>query len=119
MPRASCADTCVSSSNSRSENASASGLAKFSVPNWEAHPETLEFSFVSKNAERVLGYPVEFWLGEPGVWPKLIHPDDRDWATAFCAEAVADVKNHAFEYRMVTIDGRTRWVRDIVRVAPD
>ncbi len=45
---------------------------------WEADARTLTFSFVSRRAETVLGYPVERWLREPDFWARRIHPDDRD-----------------------------------------
>jgi PAS domain-containing protein len=32
---------------------------------WEADPATFHFSFVSQQADRILGYPVERWLSEP------------------------------------------------------
>jgi len=32
---------------------------------WEADPQTVQFSFVSQKAERLLGYPVRRWLDEP------------------------------------------------------
>ncbi|HET9854218.1 MAG TPA: PAS domain S-box protein, partial [Methylomirabilota bacterium] len=45
---------------------------------WEADAHTLTFSFVSRRAETVLGYPVERWLREPDFWAHRIHPEDRD-----------------------------------------
>src|SRR5439155_5952330 len=51
---------------------------------WEADAETFVFSFVSAEAERILGYPAERWLREPTFWKDHIHPDDRDWAVRFC-----------------------------------
>ena len=44
---------------------------------WESPLGSLEFSYVSKEAERMLGYPSSRWLTEPGFWRNLIHPDDR------------------------------------------
>ena len=34
---------------------------------WEADAETFVFSFVSEQAQRILGYPTERWLHEPSV----------------------------------------------------
>jgi len=86
---------------------------------WEADPRTVQFSFVSQKAERLLGYSIERWLGEPDFWVNLIHPDDRDRAVTTCAAAVNDVKDHTFDYRVISADGRTRWMRDVVHVTPD
>jgi PAS domain S-box-containing protein len=83
---------------------------------WRADAETLQFKFVSKAAEALLGYPVESWIGEPGFWQDHIHPDDRQWAISLCMEATRQMQSHNLEYRMIAADGRVVWLRDIVRV---
>ncbi|HLF83738.1 MAG TPA: PAS domain S-box protein, partial [Blastocatellia bacterium] len=83
---------------------------------WRGDAKTFQFSFVSKEAETLLGYPVERWLNEPAFWRDHIHPEDREWAVSFCARATADKQSHEFEYRMIAADGRVIWLRDIVRV---
>jgi len=82
---------------------------------WEADAKTFQFTFVSKQAERLVGYPFGEWL-EPGFWADHLHPDDRQWAVAFCQKATAEKRLHDFEYRMIAADGRTVWLRDIVTV---
>jgi PAS domain S-box-containing protein len=83
---------------------------------WEGDAQTFEFTFVNKQAERLLGYPVERWTTEPTFWQDHMHPDDREWATQFCAIATAQRRAHEFEYRMIAADGRVVWLRDIVTV---
>jgi PAS domain S-box-containing protein len=83
---------------------------------WEADAQTFQFLFVSKQAERILGYPVERWLSEPTFWADHLHPDDRERAVQFCEEAVADKRDHDFEYRIIAADGRAVWVRELVSV---
>jgi PAS domain S-box-containing protein len=83
---------------------------------WECNAKTIEFSFVSKEAERLLGYPVRRWLEKPTFWQDHIHKDDRGWAFEFCSKATAEKRDHEFEYRMIAADGRTVWLRDIVHV---
>lgn len=83
---------------------------------WEADAETFLFSFVSKQAERILGYPVSQWLEQPTFWKDHLHPKDRDWALQFCMGAVAKKQSHDFEYRMIAADGRVVWFRDLVSV---
>ena len=82
---------------------------------WEGDPQTLQFTFVSRQAERVLGHPVEAWLA-PGFWVEHVHPDDREWAIEFCKKATEAGEAHAFEYRMLAADGRVVWLRDVVTV---
>jgi PAS domain S-box-containing protein len=81
---------------------------------WEADAQTFRFSFVSQQAERLLGYPLERWLAEPDFWEKHIHPDDREWAVRFCLEATQEKRDHEFEYRMMAADGRIVWLHDTV-----
>lgn len=83
---------------------------------WEGDAQTFEFSFVSQQAERILGYPVERWVSEPAFWQDHIHPADRDWAVNYCALATAEKRAHEFEYRMFAADGRLVWLRDIVTI---
>jgi PAS domain S-box-containing protein len=83
---------------------------------WEGDARTFQFSFVSEQAERLLGYPLRRWTTEPTFWQDHMHPDDRDWAPNFCAVATAEMRPHQFEYRMIAADGRTVWLRDIVSV---
>src|SRR5580704_10960113 len=83
---------------------------------WRCDAETYRFTFVSRQAETLLGYPVERWLDEPDFWKNAIHPEDRDWAVSFCVEATRQKRAHKFEYRMISADGRIVWIRDIVHV---
>src|SRR6266851_4679205 len=83
---------------------------------WEADATTFQFSFVSAQAERILGYPVERWLSEPTFWKDHLHPDDREWAVTFWVKATSEKRDHDFEYRMIAADGSLVWLRDIVTV---
>ncbi|MBB4636680.1 PAS domain S-box protein [Longimicrobium terrae] len=83
---------------------------------WQGDPRTLAFTFVSREAEHLLGYPVARWTTEPTFWVDRIHPEDRDWALALCEDASRRGVAHTFEYRMIAADGRIVWLRDIVRV---
>lgn len=83
---------------------------------WEADATTFRFTFVSPQAERILGYPCTRWLLEPLFWKDHIHPDDRDDTVAYCVSCTAQMRAHDFEYRMFAADGREVWIRDIVSV---
>jgi PAS domain S-box-containing protein len=83
---------------------------------WEAEVPSFQFLFISKQAERVLGYPVERWLSEPTFWKDHVHPEDREWALQFCQTATAEKRDHQFEYRMIAADGKVVWLRDLVTV---
>lgn len=82
---------------------------------WEADPVTFRFSFVSAQAERILGYRRQEWYAE-GFWAAHIHPDDRDRTIRYCASQTQSGANHAFEYRMLASNGDVVWLKDSVSV---
>lgn len=83
---------------------------------WEADARTFQFTFVSSQAERFLGYPVADWLRSATFWAEHIHPEDRETAVQYCLTSTREGKSHDFEYRMIAVDGRVVWFRDIVTV---
>ncbi|HEX7847500.1 MAG TPA: PAS domain S-box protein [Chitinophagaceae bacterium] len=86
---------------------------------WEADAQTFRFSFVSEQAERLLGYPVQDWVDEPTFWVDHIHPDDREWAIDYCRNCTSDGRSHEFEYRMISANKSIVWLRDIISVVTD
>jgi len=83
---------------------------------WESDANTFRFYFVSSQAERILGYPVERWTEDPAFWKDHIHPDDQTWAVEYRVANTRQKLTHEFEYRMIAADGRIVWLRDIVTV---
>ncbi len=83
---------------------------------WEANADSFVFSFVSEQAERVLGYPSETWVNEATFWKDHLHPNDREWAVQVRVKAAAEKCNQDSEYRMIAADGRVVWIRDLVNV---
>ena len=84
---------------------------------WEMHPQTWTFTYVSRYAEWLLGYPLENWY-RPGFWAERVHPADSSETIAACEAAIQRVEDHMLEYRLVAADGRPIWVRDSVIVKP-
>jgi len=82
---------------------------------WEAEAQTLTFTYVSKQAERLLGYPVEAWYGE-GFWLTHLHPDDRDRVRTHTVDCTARGEDHDLEYRFIARDGAIFWIQDFVTV---
>ncbi|WNG15165.1 PAS domain-containing protein [Cystobacter fuscus] len=82
---------------------------------WEADVD-FRFTFVNRQAERLLGFPFLQWLHEPGFWEAHVHPEDREWARAYCMKATRERRPYEFEYRMVAADGRIVWLRAVVTV---
>ena len=87
---------------------------------WEAKAPDLKFSFVSRRAEDILGYPTERWLAEPGFLLSCIHPEDRRAAESFYEAASSGVEiQEPVEYRVRSASGREVWLRDEARVIRD
>ncbi len=84
---------------------------------WEADPSDGRFSFVSPQAHRMLGHPVDAWL-EPGFWSRAIHPEDREAVLARRRVEALAGRDHELDYRLLASDGRVVWVRDFTSVAP-
>ncbi len=82
---------------------------------WEMDMQTWRFTYVGRQAETILGYPVEEWY-EEGFWHKHIHPEDRAQAVDYCVTATERGEDHDFEYRMLAADGRAVWLSDHVRI---
>ncbi len=76
----------------------------------------MQFSFVSRRAEEILGYPTEQWLQDPSFWLDHIHPEDRERVVAACRAATSSRKDQDFEYRMLAATGREVWLRNILYV---
>ncbi len=83
---------------------------------WEMEYPSCSFLFVSRQAEVVLGYPIQDWYEDPCFWEKKMHPEDMEQARAYCQLMSEKHEDHDFEYRMVTADGKVIWVRDLVTV---
>jgi PAS domain S-box-containing protein len=82
---------------------------------YEADPATFRFSYVSPQAEAILGFPLEEWYRD-NFWADHLHPDDRAWAVNFCMTATLAGRDHRFEYRMIAKDGHEAWFDDPVRI---
>ena len=86
---------------------------------WECDASTFAFSFVSESARAVLGYPTWRWLADTTFWAtRVVHEYDAEEAVKYCATETACDRDHAFEYRARTVDGRVVRLRDVVRVVP-
>lgn len=81
---------------------------------WELDVVTGRFTFVSRRAQEMLGYPLELWLAEGGQWLQHIHPDDRGRIAA----QIEARQDGSYEYRAITAHGRQLWLRLILHGAP-
>jgi PAS domain S-box-containing protein len=83
------------------------------IDTYEENPITLS---ISRQIEKLTGYRPEEWIADPGLWIRVIHPDDagvmrRDWPLHLDGAEQA-----ANEYRLLHRDGHVVWVRDVARL---
>jgi PAS domain S-box-containing protein len=66
--------------------------------------------YVSPQIEALLGFTQEEWLGDPILWYRQLHPDDKErWHEEF-AQTCATGEPFRAEYRFLARDGRVVWV---------
>ncbi len=83
---------------------------------WEADPVSRRYTFMNRRAVSLLGHALESWLEDPEFRFTTIHPDDRAEALRLWDQAMDAKRGYVWEYRALTADGRTLWLRDMVRV---
>jgi PAS domain S-box-containing protein len=75
--------------------------------------------YVSPHIETMLGFTQAEWLGDPFLWYRQLHPDDRArWGLEFARTCSAGV-NFRSEYRFISRDNREVWVHGEARVVRD
>ena len=83
---------------------------------WEADADTGQFTFVSQQAEIMLGHPVQRWLEDPAFWSTVIHPEDREHALKSYKAALTARQNYQNEFRAIAADGRLVWMTQRARL---
>jgi diguanylate cyclase (GGDEF)-like protein/PAS domain S-box-containing protein len=68
--------------------------------------------YVSPQIDRVMGVPPWEWLANPDEWTRRIHPDDREAAVAGYRRTIEHGEPFSGEYRVIDVEGRTRWFHD-------
>ncbi len=75
--------------------------------------------YMSPQVEQLLGYAPEEWIGDPDLWLRILHPDDRPRAIAENQRHNETGESFALDYRMYRKDGRIVWIRDEARIVRD
>lgn len=84
------------------------------VCGYQADPDSPCRAFLSEQVSQLLGYSLEEWSADEGLWEATLHPEDR-------SRVLRDEERHLSmatgtpwisEYRLLTRSGRVIWVRD-------
>ena len=65
-----------------------------------------EAMYVSPGIEALLGYTAEEWMADASLFPRSLHPEDRDRVLAAHRAATNTGDEIKMEYRMIARDGR-------------
>jgi PAS domain S-box-containing protein len=77
---------------------------------WECDYPNLRFTFVSKQAERILGHSVRALTEEPQFWSEYLYAEDREHVLRSCRKAAQERGDHEFDFRMFAADGHLVWL---------
>jgi formate hydrogenlyase transcriptional activator len=77
---------------------------------WECDYPNLQFTFVSKQAERILGHNVETLTSAPHFWSDHLYSEDREHVLRSCRKAAREQGDHEFDFRMFAADGHLVWL---------
>ena len=86
---------------------------------WRAEARTLRFQFVSSEAEKILGYPVENWIEDENFFVTHLHQQDNKWVVSSMLRAAHEKVPVEIEYRMIAQDGQIHWFHNVIRVPKD
>ncbi len=68
------------------------------------------FLYVSPSCERITGYPREEFMQDPGLYSRIIHPNDSERMLAHLREDRCHPELYELEFRIVRRDGQERWI---------
>lgn len=81
---------------------------------WEAEVSSLEFTFISHQIKRMLGFSAENFSKD--LWIKSISDNDREKVLKIRNEKAQNREDHNIEYRISSSNGKVLWVHDSVSV---
>src|SRR4051812_29518840 len=80
---------------------------------------TFTLRYVTPQLTNLFGYSPECWIADESAWVEALHPDDRDRIVAEAEACIAAELPFDFEYRLITGDGRERWVWEKTAIQRD
>lgn len=74
------------------------------------------YQYFSPVAQRITGYPSDYFMTGPARWQKMVHDEDRPRWQKFIQLLCKGLSGQE-EYRLVLADGSHRWIRESVQVS--
>lgn len=82
---------------------------------WQIDWKTARFTYIGPQIEALLGWSPSSWETVQD-WAARMHPDDRERVVNFCVAQSQAGTDHEADYRALTRDGESVWIRDVVHV---
>ncbi len=87
---------------------------------WKAEEYNIPVEYVSPNVKDVFGYEAEEFMNGKVMYDDIIHPDDRERViTEAQSYRQRGILQFEQEYRIITADGKYKWVYDFTAVKED
>jgi diguanylate cyclase (GGDEF)-like protein/PAS domain S-box-containing protein len=68
--------------------------------------------YVSPQIQNQLGFTAQEWMDDPGLWQRLLHPEDRSRVLAEITDSGFGSASTYLEYRLFRRDNSIAWVAD-------
>jgi len=69
-----------------------------------------QFIYVSPSCERITGYSPEEFMNDPGLFKKIVHPDDHSMVVSHIHGEQNPGELFSFDFRIITRSGEERWI---------
>ena len=109
---------CIEKSFKRNEHRLQRLVETANVLPWEAEFSTWRMTYVGPQVHAMLGFSEAEWCRD-GFWESHIHPEDREWVVKYCRDTSTRQRDFELEYRLISANGTTVWVCDLVSVIED
>jgi PAS domain S-box-containing protein len=68
--------------------------------------------YISPQVRHILGFTPEQWIADPDLWLRQVHPEDRGRVEEAIRRNDRRKEPTELEYRVLTADGRERWIHN-------
>lgn len=82
---------------------------------WESRLGSKTFTYVSPQAQKLLGFSMDQWIKE-GFWQSRIHDNDKEHVLEYERTKVLESTDYQLEYRLLDSNNKEIWIRDLVEV---
>jgi two-component system, cell cycle sensor histidine kinase and response regulator CckA len=81
---------------------------------WESWTGTdKRFVYVTQSCRRISGYAAEEFMMDPGLYQRIIHPEDRHLFSCHLEAVHRDPAPSELDFRIVTRDGEIKWISHV------